>query len=61
MGPEIECWSFNIEFKSYLDSHHQTKITFAGSEDEERIERWLKEIMASEKPKPRFMLRNMHK
>ncbi|HKZ93700.1 MAG TPA: hypothetical protein VJ249_03850 [Candidatus Bathyarchaeia archaeon] len=58
-GPEIEYWGFSIEFKPYLDSHHQTKITFASPEDKGRIETWLMEIMASEKPKPRFTLRDM--
>jgi hypothetical protein len=58
-GPEIEYWSFSIELKLYLDSHHQTKMTFASPEDRGRIEEWLNNIMGPEEPKPRFTLRDM--
>jgi len=56
----IDYWGFSIESKAYLTTNHRTKITFDSREDEQRIEGWLKEIMASEKPEPRFTLRKMH-
>lgn len=54
---EVEWWSFTLEHKLYTTSSHAIKIDYGGSEeDKQRIEAYLKEIMGSVKPVPRFSL-----
>ena len=47
---------FGIVPKAYMDSHHTTKIEMASEENKAKIEKWLQELMGSEKPIPRFTL-----
>ena len=49
--------SFRIEPKNYLDSNHVTRITFSHEDNKAKIEEYVKEIMGSEKPVPRFTLK----
>jgi len=49
--------SFRIEPKNYLDSNHIARITFSYEDNKAKIEEYLKEIMASQKPVPRFTLK----
>ena len=53
---EVKYWRFTIEAKIYLNSNHATKISFTYKENDEKIKKWLEEIMGSEKPVPRFTL-----
>ena len=55
-GREREYLGFTIEPKAYTDSPDNTRISFNYKGEKENILQWLKELMGSETPTPRFSL-----
>jgi len=54
--PEVEYWSFSIEPKLYTTSDDITKITYGYEEKEEKIRKFIEEIMKGQEIIPRFTL-----
>ena len=56
-----ESFGFEIEEKLYLDSNHQTKISLLRDDTAsiERSKRFIDNLMANQKPKPRFSLSSL--
>ena len=51
-----EYLGFSIEPKAYTDSPDNTRISFNYKGEKEKILQWLKKLMGSETPIPRFSL-----
>ena len=54
--PKMEYFSFGIEPKLYMDSHHITKLDVYSTETIPKVKEFIEKMMAGIKPVPRFKL-----